>query len=83
MVDGLLELVVGLELLVVAVKAWAALIARLARIRLLLAGGRHPRAIARRLLQTVRQVHRIEVVALLIWLIYLVLILLVWGRELD
>lgn len=40
-------------------------------------------AIAGSLLKTVGQVHRIEVVALLIGLIYLVLVLLMWCRELD
>lgn len=79
--DGLLQLVEGLQCLVVAIEAGASLLLRLASTSGLFSGLHYPCTVARCLLQTVGQVHWVEVVALLIRLIYLVLILLVRRRK--
>ena len=75
----LFELVVGFEVLIVAVEARASILATHGGVFApggLLAGPRWLRTVARRLLQTVGQVQSVEVVALLVRLIDLPLVLL-------
>ena len=75
------QLVVWLEVVVVSVQAWPLVLAWL--LGSLLAGWHRLGAIAGRLLQTVRQIHGVEVVSFLVGLIDLARVLLVGGRQLD